>query len=322
MKKKLFATLAIFAALALTACGGGTNSGGEESQPAGGSSTQETSSGEASKSTKHTHKYGEWTITKPATCEEKGSQERVCECGEKQTKDIDPLNHDWDEGTVTTPATCSTPGVKTFHCKREGCNATKTEEIVADHTWSEPQAVAGEDGQVAYNVFTCTVCNKFAKIEFAAKQATGKYTINGSLKSDSTYPDFMKLGTNGDSVTYQLQTTYGGTAKIYQRGVMDYWHDGNNENQDRNYYSGKNSSDGNFELTVNGTAVDYSWSKDIKYSDMLPGEYTGTYSPIGDALIGECTIKGANEVNTITYKRTESYNMLIKDFVIVVQFAQ
>ena len=303
MKKGFFATLVLFASLALTACGGGNGA----------------SSGNANKSSsKHTHSWGEWTQVTAPTCEAKGSKERSCACGEKQTQEVNALDHDWGEGQITTPATCSTPGVRTYTCSR--CQKTKTEEIKADHVWGEGTPVQGKESEAAYTIYTCTVCNAAKKIEVVAKQAEGKSTIDGSLKSDSTYPDYMKLNANGNSVTYSFHTDIGGNAKIYQRGVMDYWHDGNNENQDRNYFSGKNSTDGNFELTVNGSVVDYSWSKDLKYEDMLPGEYTGTYSPLGDALIGNCVINAGD--NTVTYKRTESYNMLIKDFVIIIDSPQ
>lgn len=301
MKRKFFTTLAIFCALALTACGKPA-----DDKPAS-SKAPETSE-------VHKHKYGDWTQTKAPTCEEKGEQERVCECGEKQTKEIDALGHDWDEGEITTPATCSTPGVKTFHCKRAGCNATKTEEIKADHVWGTPEAITGGEGEVDYNLFTCTVCNTAKKIEFAAKN--DKATVTGSLKSDSTFPDYMKLGSNGNSVEYKINSSVSGKAKIYQRGVMDYWYDGNNNNEARNYYAGKNNQDGNFKLEVNGNAVDYSWSKDLTYADMLPGEAQNGYSPLGDALIGDCELVAG--VNTIKYTRQESYNMLIKDFVIII----
>ena len=43
---------------------------------------------------------------------------------------VTQLGHDWDDGEVTQAATnCMTEGVKTFHCKREGCSETKTEPI-------------------------------------------------------------------------------------------------------------------------------------------------------------------------------------------------
>lgn len=315
MKKKFFTTLVLFATLALAACGAKPADKSSADSVAPQSAEQPTTSEKApASSSNHRHKYGDWTVVKEATCEEAGEQERVCECGEKQTKVITALGHDWDEGEITTPATCSTPGVKTFHCKRAGCTATKTEAVKADHVWGEATPVAGAEGEVDYNIFSCTVCST-KKIEFAAKQAAGKSVIDGSLKSDSTFPDYLKLSSNGNSVTFKINSTIAGNAKIYQRGVMDYWHDGNNENQARNYYAGKSSTDGNFRLDVNGTAVDYSWSKDVTYEDMLPGEAQGTYSPLGDALIGDCAI--IEGVNTIKYTRTESYNMLIKDFVII-----
>ena len=37
---------------------------------------------------KHTHSYGEWKTVKEPTASEKGSEERVCGCGEKETRDI------------------------------------------------------------------------------------------------------------------------------------------------------------------------------------------------------------------------------------------
>ncbi|MBP1560144.1 MAG: InlB B-repeat-containing protein [Oscillospiraceae bacterium] len=51
----------------------------------------------------HTHKFGEWTIVKEATTTEEGLLERVCECGEKETKVIDKLvdtDKDNDNGNV------------------------------------------------------------------------------------------------------------------------------------------------------------------------------------------------------------------------------
>lgn len=310
MKTKFLSTIAVFFALALTAC-----------QPVSkDAESKEENNEEApvsqpiSVDSNHKHKYGDWvTVTEP-TCTDKGLQERTCECGDKQTKEIAALDHSWDAGTITQAATCSVPGVKTFTCTR--CGATKTEEIKADHTWDAGTLVEGEAIEAAYTLFTCTVCNTAKKIEIAAKQASGKSTIDGSLKSDSSFPDYLKLSSNNNSVAYTFNSTVAGDAKIYMRGVMDYWHDGNNENQARNFFSGKNTSDGNFELKVNGTAVDYSWSKNVTYEDMLPGEAQGSYSPLGDALVGDCAI--VNGANTLVFKRVDSYNMLIKDFVIII----
>ena len=309
MKRKFFSTIAVFFALALTACQPANNNNNNGD---GEKSAEPTVSESKPVESNHKHKYGDWVVTKPAKCEEDGEQERVCECGDKQTKAIPATGHTWDAGTVTKQATCSVPGEKTFTCT--ACGAIKKEDIKADHVWGEATAVTGGEGEVDFNIFTCTACNTAKKIEFVARNS--KATLTGGYKSDSSYPDYMKLNANGDSIEYVINSPVAGNAKIYQRGVMDYWHDGNNENQARNYYSGKSSTDGNFRLDVNGTAVDYSWSRDVTYEDMLPGEAQGSYSPLGDALIGDCAIVAG--ANTIKYTRTESYNMLIKDFVIII----
>ena len=37
---------------------------------------------------RHTHKFGEWSTTKYATCTENGERARYCDCGEKQSDSI------------------------------------------------------------------------------------------------------------------------------------------------------------------------------------------------------------------------------------------
>jgi len=49
----------------------------------------------------HKHSFGEWTIEKPATCTEKGTRTRACECGEKETEEIPALGHNFVNGTCT-----------------------------------------------------------------------------------------------------------------------------------------------------------------------------------------------------------------------------
>ena len=250
--KKIFATLALFASLAITACG---NQASSEN---------------------HVHKYGDWEVVTPATCAQEGEEKQTCSCGDVKTRKISKIAH----------------------------------------TWGELTPVTGAEDEVDYSTAVCTVCGA-KKIEFAAVQE-GKYTLDGTLKKDSTYPTYMKLDANNQSISYKFN--YAGEAAtnavIYFRGVMDYWHDGNNENQDKNFFSGKNSQDGNFELKVNDAVVDYSDTKSLTYADMFPGDYTGTYSPLGEAKVGACKVnQGAN---TVVFKRTESYNVLVKDFVIVI----
>ena len=76
----------------------------------------------------HEHTWDKGTVTKAATCTEKGVKTYTCTvCKETKTEDIaiNPENHTWDEGVVTTAATCTEAGEETFKCT--GCKETTTE---------------------------------------------------------------------------------------------------------------------------------------------------------------------------------------------------
>ena len=66
--------------------------------------------------TTHIHDFGEWSVTKKATCSAEGAKERTCACGEKETKTIPATGkHDY-VGKVTKEATVTEEGVKTYTC--------------------------------------------------------------------------------------------------------------------------------------------------------------------------------------------------------------
>jgi hypothetical protein len=39
------------------------------------------------------HTFGDWNLTKAPTCTDKGEETRTCECGEKETRDVEALGH-------------------------------------------------------------------------------------------------------------------------------------------------------------------------------------------------------------------------------------
>ncbi|MBE6110162.1 MAG: hypothetical protein E7194_07055 [Erysipelotrichaceae bacterium] len=65
------------------------------------------------------HSYGEWTVTKEASCTERGKQERECTvCGKKVTEDIPQLAHvDDNEWVIVTAASATSAGQKATHCE-------------------------------------------------------------------------------------------------------------------------------------------------------------------------------------------------------------
>ena len=85
--------------------------------------------------TDHTHIFGDWTVTTPATCTADGVETRTCACGETETRAIPATGHTFGDWTVTTPATCTADGVETRSC---ACGETETRAIPATgHTFGD-----------------------------------------------------------------------------------------------------------------------------------------------------------------------------------------
>ena len=85
--------------------------------------------------TAHTHAFGEWTVTTPATCTKDGVKTRTCACGETETQTIPATGHTFGDWEETTPATCTEDGVKTRTC---ACGETETRAIPATgHSFGE-----------------------------------------------------------------------------------------------------------------------------------------------------------------------------------------
>ena len=89
-----------------------------------------------------------------------GKKCSVCGATLSGMEEIPALGHDWGEWTVTTPATCTEKGEEKRTCKRDGCNETETRKIDATgHTpvdVAEQPATCTKDGHTAGT--KCSVC--------------------------------------------------------------------------------------------------------------------------------------------------------------------
>ena len=73
---------------------------------------------------KHKHSYGEWNVAEMPTCTVAGVEERVCECGEKETRPVAALGHTEVMDSAVAP-TCTSGGLtEGKHCSE--CNAVIT----------------------------------------------------------------------------------------------------------------------------------------------------------------------------------------------------
>ncbi len=114
------------------------------------------------------HTWGEWTVTKAATCTEAGVKEAKCAvCSAAKTEAIPATGaHTWGDWVVTKAATCTEAGVKEAKCTV--CGGTKTEVIPATgvHTWGEwtvtKEATYVDAGE---KTRTCGICGAAEKAQ-------------------------------------------------------------------------------------------------------------------------------------------------------------
>ena len=108
------------------------------------------------------HVFGEWAVTKAATCTEAGVSTRTCTvCGAEETLTVPALGHKFGEWTETKAATCTETGVSTRTCTVCG-EAKETKDIPAlGHKfgeWTETKAATCTEPGVSTR--TCTVCGE------------------------------------------------------------------------------------------------------------------------------------------------------------------
>ena len=113
------------------------------------------------------HTYGEWNITKEATCTVDGSRMRSCTvCGETETKVIPAMGHVWEWKTLTA-ATETADGISALICKN--CQAEKegsrTAIPMTGHQFGDwfvvKEATCTEDGlrELSCTNENCHICN-------------------------------------------------------------------------------------------------------------------------------------------------------------------
>ena len=128
------------------------------------------------------HVFGEWTVTKAATCTEAGVSTRTCTvCGVEETLTVPALGHKFGEWTVTKAATCTETGVSTRTCTVCG-EAKETKDIPAlGHKAGTVYAMDKDS-----HWLTCTVCGAVLTKE-SHTYVQGVQCVCGLMKTnDST----------------------------------------------------------------------------------------------------------------------------------------
>lgn len=97
---------------------------------------------EGSANSVHTHAWSEWTILEAATCTENGTEERLCDCGEKETQQIEALGHTEVIDNAVAPSCTESGKSEGKHCSI--CNVitvNQTEINATGHTFNDWQII-------------------------------------------------------------------------------------------------------------------------------------------------------------------------------------
>jgi len=212
------------------------------------------------------------------------------------------------------------PGVNTVSYKRVASMNTLVKDFVFvgqefDSEWGEGQQVAAAEGSIAYVKYQSNVDER-VRIEWKALDGT---YAEGSSTKDGTPEGYLKLSSNGMSISYNLKLDANLDGQIYQRGAMD----GYPGNANCTYFSQtKGAKYGNFEVKVNDSKVYIGDKREVKYGDMLgtsaaegAASIGNGYSEVKDCLIGNCFLK--NGANTASFERVDSYNLAVSHFVFI-----
>lgn len=128
------------------------------------------------------HKFGEWKITKEATCSSEGSKTRTCtECKEKQTKTIPMTEHSLGKANCTTPSKCAKCGAEVGSAK--------------GHSWTDATCLKAK---------TCSVCGT------TEGNALGHTTKNGTCGRCNEYISTpIEYSGHGNDVITNVEVPYG-----------------------------------------------------------------------------------------------------------------
>lgn len=133
----------------------------------------------------HEHIFAMRTVVKEASCEEEGSVQYTCHCGETQTESIPALQHNYRHVETYEP-TCQHDGYMLYQCI---CNDTRKEVLsMLEHKHIETHRQAATCTAEGYIVYTCkcgdTRQERLSKVEhnFTKKSTTpATCTKEGSI---------------------------------------------------------------------------------------------------------------------------------------------
>ena len=221
----------------------------------------------------HSHSYGEWKVTKEATCLVDGEQVRTCSCGEKETETIVANGTHTFSDWVVNSATCMDDGMQTRICSVCGESETEVIKAAGSHSftnWTITNATCERTGS---KVRTCTACGEKESISIPAtghKEVTDAGTPATCISTGLTDGSHCSVC----STVIKAQTTIPMGAHSYSHGTCSVCGDISDAHAALAYYIYQNGT-----LYNNGDGYylyDYWYDDGYKYSVFVSTNLSGT----------------------------------------------
>ncbi len=216
----------------------------------------------------------------------------------------------------------SSGGDKTSSTPSSQSSSTPAPEVIEDpdgHHFGADEDVAAdaEAGTVAYKKAACNDNDGFLRLK--VNQSVVTYA-SGSTRKAGTPEGYTKLTSNNQSLSFKFKVDKKYSGKLFFFGCMDGW--STDGNRDAGFYRNGTPS---AKVEVNGVALDASAQQSKKYRDYFGEDQVDTdlespsdhLSKEGYAPFAPVTLEAG--VNEIKYTRVQTQNMLIKDFVFIVE---
>ncbi len=174
------------------------------------------------------HKFGDWSITKAATCTAEGTQTGTCSvCGKTETQTIKALGHNYSSAwTTDKAATCGTAGSKSHHCTR--CSAKSDVTAIpatGKHDFNDWTITKAETyTATGTKTRTCKVCKK-TETATIAKRTLAK--VGGfKVKAKDSTSITLQWNKNNSASGYIIEAYNGKTwvqvTKIAKNSTLTY----------------------------------------------------------------------------------------------------
>ena len=203
-------------------------------------------------------------------------------------------------------ANCEHEGKDVDVCINSSMSNKETIIPKTPHTWGTRSEKVTAEGKTGYWTNECSVCHTKAIILDALE-----YTkIDGKNKDTNNPATTLKLDKpNGSYVEYEFtmpEAATNPTIAVY--GWVDYWKDGNNNNDQRGFFNG---SDPNVGVNINGNDLTITNTKTYEQMGMTAGENgNGSFTLCEMGALSTSVAAGACK---LTYTRLGSYNLNITE---------